>query len=250
MRQLKCSGCGVVNRVEAHSFRAAPICGRCRTRLPEPLLNPVLRGAWRGKFWGLLAIVIALSLLGALGIHPGLEPLPAPAVPAYVRPVPAQEEAVAAAPAPVSPQAAPEIPHAPAAPLIAPAPALPLPPTGTGHAYVRARRDHWIDVRVKDGPYSNTLVRVYRASDNAIVAERFIRSGGRLKIQLPAGMFVVRSASGQDWYGYERYFGEATEFSEAQAVVDMREDGTYYDLRLIPEVNGNLDRKSIAREQF
>ncbi len=258
MRQVKCSECGVVNRVEAHSFRAAPICGRCGTRLPEPLLNPVLRGTWRGKYWSLLGIAVVLAVLGALDIHPGLQPL----VALISSPVQQPDSRVAAilaelsrhehdpepepSPQPALPQAALVVPYVPG---YQPS-ALPLPPTGAGRAYIRARADHWIDVRIKEGPFANTLVRVYRASDNALVAERFIRSGGQLKIQVPAGVFIVRSASGRDWYGNDRYFGDDTAFSEAQAQFDMQRDGAYYDLRLIPEVGGNLDSKSISRDKF
>ncbi len=250
MRQVKCSECGVVNRVEAHSFRAAPICGRCGTRLPEPLLNPMLRRAWHGKYWILLGIAVTLSILGALDMHPGLENLAAGAAPSYAPVIPppqVQDPQQTSASPPVAPrQQAPTIPYAPDYQP----PALPLPPTGAGRTYIRARADHWIDVRIKEGPFANTLVHVYRATDNALVAERFIRSGGQLKIQVPAGVFIVRSASGRDWYGNDRYFGDDTAFSEAQAQFDMQRDGAYYDLRLIPEVGGNLDSKSISRDKF
>lgn len=260
MKQLKCSECGTLNRIEAHSFRMAPLCGRCRMRLPEPLLNPLLRGAWLNKAWIALGVVVVLAGLGMADIHPGLRYLEGLAGTREKstfadadRPQPKPVPAVPEDPVQSAPQSAPLPQYLVRPPSSSPSPSSPplaLPETGTGKTYLRTRTDHWIEIKIQDGPYANTLVRIYRVKDNAIVAERFIRAGGKLKIPLPAGTFVVRSASGRDWYGGSLYFGDATSFSEAEAQLDLRQDGTYYDMSLIPQKEGNLDTKSISRDMF
>ena len=42
-RKVRCTNCGILNRVPSYSFRKIPRCGRCKTKIPELIATQLVR---------------------------------------------------------------------------------------------------------------------------------------------------------------------------------------------------------------
>jgi hypothetical protein len=78
----------------------------------------------------------------------------------------------------------------------------------------------------------------------------FYASGGStLQVEVPAGSFVLKYATGDRWCGEQDLFSPLTEISEINRVVHFDGDHGYL-IDLIRRRNGNLSTKKISREAF
>jgi hypothetical protein len=91
---------------------------------------------------------------------------------------------------------------------------------------------------------------VYRTgSGRSPVWTGYLRSGGKLMVELSAGDYDLRYASGDNWYGEAYLFGPGTRFRMADDVIDLRL-GYNTTIDLIPQVAGNLREKELTANEF
>ncbi len=99
----------------------------------------------------------------------------------------------------------------------------------------------------------HTLVKIEDASGRE-VTRGFIRAGGTHRFNLPLVSYVLKTASGQTWYGPEpdRLFGpgDLTQTNRADDRFDLNAPGEYWTVELIPRQQGNLREVRIPRTAF
>ena len=86
-------------------------------------------------------------------------------------------------------------------------------------------------------------------SGRSAVWTGYLRSGGKLAVELPAGDYDLRYASGDAWYGEAYLFGPGTRFQMADDIIDLR-NGYQTTIELIPQVGGNLSEKDLSANEF
>ena len=138
------------------------------------------------------------------------------------------------------------VPAQPPAPAFR-APEQPLPPTGplgvsSGYS------ENYIEVHTRaDG--SHTMVKIEDLY-GTIVSEGFIRDGGRLKLYVPLGTYVMKTASGTTWFGREHLFGPDTQYSKPDDTFPLSQPGEYWTVELIPQTGGNMQDRRISASEF
>jgi len=98
---------------------------------------------------------------------------------------------------------------------------------------------------------SNRLpsVKLAEASTGQPVLTVFVRGDSAVKTKAPPGMYVVKYASGDAWYGYERLFGPHTTYSQARENF-LFDHVSGYTITLYPVLNGNLRTDRIDAKKF
>lgn len=141
-----------------------------------------------------------------------------------------------------SPYIAPE----PAPPAFS-APEQPLPPTGT-LGIASAYSENYIEIHTQaDG--SHTMVKIEDLYGN-VVSEGFIRDGGHLKLYVPLGTYVMKTASGRTWFGRDYLFGPDTQYSKPNDTFPLSQPGEYWTVELIPQAGGNMQDRRISASEF
>ena len=81
----------------------------------------------------------------------------------------------------------------------------------------------------------------------------FVRSGQTVAVRVPIGVYELRYAAGEKWYGEEYLFGPDTVYRRADEQFDFRAEGdkiSGFTVELIKQVNGNLRETSIKPSDF
>ena len=81
----------------------------------------------------------------------------------------------------------------------------------------------------------------------------FVRKGMTAEIDVPLGLYELRYALGDEWYGYDHLFGPKTSYSKADTLFDFRDTGTQltgYTVTLYKVPRGNLHTSTIGVDQF
>lgn len=134
----------------------------------------------------------------------------------------------------------------PPAPVFS-APAKPLPPTGP-LGISSGNTENFIEIHTRaDG--SHTLVKIEDLSGN-VVSEGFIRDGGRIKLYVPLGTYVMKTASGTTWFGQSHLFGPDTQYSKPDDTFPLTQNGEYWTVELIPQTGGNMRDRRISAAEF
>lgn len=94
---------------------------------------------------------------------------------------------------------------------------------------------------------AHTMVRIYRGAQ--LAAEGFVRSGDQLRVPLGLGTYVLKTATGSAWYGWDRHFGSGTHYAEADDTFPIGA-GDEWTITLIPQRDGNLSQKTIGANAF
>jgi len=134
----------------------------------------------------------------------------------------------------------------PPAPVFS-APAQPLPQTGalsgsSGYS------ENFIEIQTRaDG--THTLVKIEDLYGN-VVSEGFIRDGGGLRLYVPLGTYVMKTASGTTWFGRDHLFGPDTQYSKPDDTFPLSERGEYWTVELIPQTGGNMQDRRISASEF
>ena len=100
---------------------------------------------------------------------------------------------------------------------------------------------------------SNYLVKLVDAFSGEDVMDIFIHGGSNIEVKVPLGNYHIKYASGENWYGYQHFFGPETGYSKAESVFRFKDTGyqvTGYTLTLYRVTNGNLRTKGINKSQF
>jgi hypothetical protein len=147
-----------------------------------------------------------------------------------------------------------------AAPVVPPVPTfnealVPPPATGKIRAlWKTGSRTVLAPLKVVTAPNSpNYYVKVVNWETHAPKLVFFVRSGETASVRVPVGVYEVRFAAGEKWYGEEYLFGPATAYSKADARFDFRaEDGKVdgFTVELIKQISGNLNETAIGPADF
>lgn len=123
----------------------------------------------------------------------------------------------------------------------------PLPKTGAGKTLAPTGKDNWIQIKTSGNHH--TLVKVERTSGQ-LVASRFIRASDSYRIYLPLGDYVLKTATGRQWFGDEARFGPDTVYSKPNDTFPLNKRGEYWEVELILQQHGNLTQRSISEAEF
>jgi hypothetical protein len=77
----------------------------------------------------------------------------------------------------------------------------------------------------------------------------YILGGSTLEIEVPAGLFTLKYATGDRWCGDQELFGTSTEVSQTERTFRFDNDHGYK-IDLVRRKNGNLPIKIINRDVF
>jgi hypothetical protein len=82
----------------------------------------------------------------------------------------------------------------------------------------------------------------------------FMAAGQTYETKVPLGSYVLRYASGKEWYGQKHLFGPCrTQFFEAQTVMTFSREGNRlsgHSIELIKQAGGNLSTRGVDEDDF
>jgi hypothetical protein len=104
-----------------------------------------------------------------------------------------------------------------------------------------------------DGGYY--FLKLTRPSDKrGAVMTIFMNAGATYETKVPLGSYVLRYASGTEWYGTQHLFGPCkTRFFEAQSVLVFERQGNQlsgHAVTLIKQAGGNLSTTPVDEDDF
>lgn len=165
--------------------------------------------------------------------------------------------------------------HAPARPYVAPAPAVQPPPApvyspppapvvvkpsypeyalpenGWSQLYASDRQVARFKVSAPEG--THYWVKLTDVATAAPVIAMFVRGGTSAEVKVPAGTYVIKYASGQNWYGTTYLFGPDTAYGKADQTMRFWIEGNIvhgHSITLYKVLNGNLRTQSISASEF
>jgi hypothetical protein len=105
---------------------------------------------------------------------------------------------------------------------------------------------------------ANYIIKLVDAATNTEHLLIYIDGGSSFETKVPLGTYKIRGASGSTWYGTTELFGPSTSFFElrtngAENTFSFTRSGNQIrgrEIRLIKQVDGNLETSAIGREQF
>ena len=106
---------------------------------------------------------------------------------------------------------------------------------------------------IKASQLGNFLVKLVDTRTRKDVMTIFVRGGTTVEVEVPLGVFEVRYAYGEKWYGHKHLFGPDTVYSKADTTFDFSSDGnrvTGYTITLYGVKDGNLQTSKISAEEF
>lgn len=108
-----------------------------------------------------------------------------------------------------------------------------------------------LGIRTSHG--SNYFVKLVQPSTGQTVMSMYVVGGRYFETEVPLGVYEMRYASGEHWYGPEKLFGPDTVYAKADSLFNFRSDGQQYlgyTVELIQQVNGNLGTSRLQPAQF
>jgi hypothetical protein len=214
---------------------------------------PVLKDLWGvgSKAFRLqlgAVVVLAVLIISIIFFTGGLNP---PMAYKHVPPT----ESVASTPTAAARQSTPTTFTAGRPPSVFTEPLVPLPATGRIHALWRSSPETVLaPLRVVTATGSpNYYVKVVDWETHAARLVFFVRSGQTLSVRVPLGVYELRYAAGEKWYGEEYLFGPETAYRRADEQFDFRAEGekiSGFTVELIKQINGNLGETSIKPSDF
>lgn len=130
-------------------------------------------------------------------------------------------------------------------------PVLQLPVSGVVRRHSNAESIAPLEIRTSEG--GNYLVKVESASTGLAVMDVFVRGGDRVEVDVPLGDYVIKYASGGQWYGYEHLFGPSTSYNKANETFSFVNNGyqiSGYTITLYQVRNGNLTTSRLSPSDF
>lgn len=135
-----------------------------------------------------------------------------------------------------------------------PAPSYPevaMPYSGAIQMYSNDERVAPFKIQTAKG--ANYLVKLVSAYSQEPVMTIFVRGGRTVSTEVPLGVYEVKYASGEKWYGYKYLFGPDTVYSKAESLFTFKNTGyqiSGYTITLYRVSNGNLRTSTISAAQF
>ena len=96
-------------------------------------------------------------------------------------------------------------------------------------------------------------IKLEKTDTKKTVMTAYIRGGDTLDIKVPLGNYILKYASGTQWYGQKYYFGDETVFSKADEIFFFRRIQSGYEgytVELVLQKNGNLHTSEISKNNF
>lgn len=214
-QEVRCARCGAINRVGVYGLDKLPLCGKCRTALPEPGARRIQRQLL--AHWRLLAIAVLTG--GTIWWQPSF-------LTELFKDRP--QSAVAKAAAEYCAR-------------------YPQPRTGVLAVYDPADRVAPLTIKTRAG--EGYFVKLEDVISRGVAMTFFIFGGDTLRTTVPAGSFVIKYATGDRWCGEGFLFGEDTVTEQADDIFFFAE-GRGYTVELIERKGGNLRTKTIDRAHF
>lgn len=131
-------------------------------------------------------------------------------------------------------------------------PLQPLPLTGEEFIYTNDEGVAPLSIKVPSLG-DHYYVKVVTAYNGQNIKSVFIRSGGKVKIKVPLGVYKVKYAMGTNWYGRKYLFGPETQVAvcDDNFAFKVESDRVMgYTLELIKQQGGNLQTSSISLDDF
>ena len=213
---------------------------------------------------GFLGIIGAAVLIHSLSSSRSSGPTPT---------APVVRDQTASVPAP-SPQPAPSksapAPYVPPQPVVPPASTAPPPrstytppppeliPVPISNGVIRQRARGPVPLKVVADNGTNYALKLVNAYTNAEALLFYVTGGTALEVNVPAGQYYVRGASGSQWYGESKLFGSATRYFRMSQRNDSAGEGSrftfaqgrMYTLTLKGVTDGNVSAPSISAADF
>jgi hypothetical protein len=130
-------------------------------------------------------------------------------------------------------------------------PILTLPRSGEVRKYLNQVGVAPLQIRSSVG--DNYLVKLDDVVTGQPVLSVFVRGGQTEEIKVPLGTYMVKYASGTQWYGYTHLFGPQTEYSKADQTFTFSSNGYQYSgytITLYKVRDGNLRTSKIQPTDF
>jgi len=271
---ILCFECGAQNRLKA-GWQGSPVCGKCCKPLPvtpRPLrasnstksnqsaTMPAPDSGPRQKRWWLKPAFAVAALAGILGYSiwqegnspkkmdtpppgqtatfsgdasnqlntAGLTELPAGFTPEFIPQTPADSQAAFEA-------------------NFKPQPAKP------GILFNNSGLEGIAPFEIVTSPGANYFVKLVDFLSDEGTVGIFVRGGQRIEVNVPLGLYEMRYASGDKWYGVEHLFGPETVYSKSDQLFDFNSNGQQingYTVELIKQASGNLKTREIGAADF
>jgi hypothetical protein len=156
-------------------------------------------------------------------------------------------------PAPVyTPPPAPVYTPPPAPVVVQPSyPEYALPENGWSQLYANERQVARFKVSAPEG--THYWVKLVDATTSAPAIAMFVRAGSTAEIKVPLGTYVVKYASGKNWYGTTYLFGADTAYGKANETMRFWVEGNIvhgHSMTLYKVLNGNLRTETIPASEF
>ena len=149
-------------------------------------------------------------------------------------------------------------PRAAAPPVTQTTPPAPLPPAVSQSAGIIFNRtgvsgNHPLEIVTSPG--NDYFVKLVDSITNAERIGIFVKGGQRIEVEVPAGQYRMRYASGETWRGMQHLFGpgDMTSYQASSDIFNFNVSGGYYNgytIELIRQVGGNMDTRSISASSF
>ncbi len=128
---------------------------------------------------------------------------------------------------------------------------LPLPINGKTRSFAQGERPAPLKVNTKGSDHH--LIKLTKPGSTEPVMYLFIRAGQSAEMEVPLGTFEVKWATGKEWYGYKKKFGESTAYGKANKLINFKQTATRVignEITLSPVRSGNLPSITISADEF
>ena len=127
----------------------------------------------------------------------------------------------------------------------------PLPKNGTNRSFGQGERPAPLKVNTRGSDHH--LIKLTKPGSTEAVMYLFIRAGQSAEMEVPLGIFEIKWATGKEWYGYKKKFGESTGYGKSNKLVNFEQTATRFkghEITLYPVASGNLSTKTISADEF
>lgn len=99
----------------------------------------------------------------------------------------------------------------------------------------------------------NYYIKLVDAKTKAVAVTIFVQSGSTVEVKVPLGVYKIRYAVGEKWYGEQDLFGHSTSYSKSEELLDFVDKGYYvqgHSLVLYKVANGNFSTQPMNANDF
>ena len=224
-RIILCIECGQQNRLESGKAHPHAVCGYCGEQLFPPGAPRIPRKRNNTELWLWLGFV-TLGIVAAFTISVFYDP-------------PSEE----AERADIPPRFNPPVAQFDEPPV----------PISTGLVRTHPRKERVAPFEVRTPSDGNYFVKLIDTLNQQEILAMYIEGGETFETKVPLGIFEMRYAVGDTWYGESHLFGPSTGYFRADEDFRFYEDSvTYYGhtVELIKQVGGNLGTDPIPPSEF